>query len=122
VGCAFRDLARYGIRALPLYAVGVALWTLGEVLGLPVASALAASLAPASLRGRYQGAYSTTASIAFALSPFLSGELAARAGARAVWIACLGVGALVAAGHVVAAGPRRRRLRERARDEGALAA
>jgi len=111
----------YGLNAvattLPLYALGVALWTLGEVMGLPVASALAASMAPPSLRGRYQGAYGTTFSVAFALSPLLSGELAARAGARAVWVGCLIVGALVAAGHALAAGPRRRRLAERAREE-----
>ncbi|HET6411099.1 MAG TPA: MFS transporter [Anaeromyxobacter sp.] len=110
----------YGLNAfassLPLYALGVLLWTLGEVLGLPVASALAANLAPTSLRGRYQGFYGTTTSLAFALSPLLSGELAARAGARAVWLACLVAGLLVAAGHLAAAGPRRRQLEERARD------
>jgi MFS family permease len=113
--------AGYGLNAvattLPLYAVGVALWTLGEVMGLPVASALAASLAPPSLRGRYQGAYSTAFSVAFFLSPLLSGELAAWAGARAVWLACLAVGAVVAVGHALAAGPRRRRLLERSQAE-----
>ena len=113
----------FGLNAvattLPLYALGVLLWTLGEVMGMPVASALAASMAPPSLRGRYQGAYSTTFSVAFALSPLLSGELAARAGARAVWIACLAAGVLVAAGHALSAGARRRRLAERAREEEA---
>lgn len=109
----------YGLNAvatgLPLYAVGVALWTLGEVLCLPVASALPAALAPPELRGRYQGVFATVFAGAFALSPLLSGELAARAGARAVWLACLATGILAAAGHLAAAGPRRRRLAERAR-------
>lgn len=113
----------YGLNAfvgtLPLYALGTVIWTLGEVLGLPVASALAASLAPGSLRGRYQGVYGTTFSVAFGLSPLVSGELAARAGARAVWLACLGAGLLVALGHHAVAGPRRRRLAERAREAAA---
>src|SRR6185436_18594368 len=38
-----------------LYAVAVAVWTLGEVATLPLASAIVADLAPAQLRGRYQG-------------------------------------------------------------------
>jgi MFS family permease len=113
----------YGLNAfattLPLYAVGVLLWTVGEVLCLPVASALAAALAPPALRGRYQGVYALVFSGAFALSPFLSGELAARAGARAVWLACLAAGGLVALGHLAVAGPRRRRLVDRARQAAA---
>jgi MFS family permease len=113
----------YGLNAfvgtLPLYALGCVLWTLGEVTCLPVASALAASLAPPALRGRYQGAYGMIFSAAFMLSPLLSGELAARAGARAVWIACLVAGVLVALGHLLAAGPRRRRLAERAEEADA---
>ncbi len=113
----------YGLNAfatgLPVYAVGVVLWTTGEVLCLPVASAVPAALAPPELRGRYQGVFATVFASAFALSPLLSGELAARAGTRAVWFACLGAGVLAAAGHLAAAGPRRRRLVERARQEAA---
>jgi MFS family permease len=120
----------YGLNAfaatLPLYAVGVLLWTVGEVLCLPVASALAAALAPPELRGRYQGVYALVFSGAFALSPFLSGELAARAGARTVWLACFAAGVAVALGQLAVAGPRRRRLAERARQaasaEGGAAA
>jgi MFS family permease len=114
----------YGLNAfattLPLYAVGVLLWTVGEVLCLPVASSLAAALAPPALRGRYQGVYALAFSGAFALSPYVSGELAARAGARAVWLACLAAGFVVALGHAAVAGPRRRRLSERARQAAAL--
>jgi MFS family permease len=110
----------YGLGALggplPVYVLGVVLWTAGEVTGLPVASALAASLAPPALRGRYQGAYVTTFSAALTLSPLVSGELAQRAGARAVWLACIAAGVLVALGHLAAAGPRRRRLAQRAQE------
>ncbi len=114
----------YGLNAfatgLPAYAVGVALWTLGEVLCLPVAAALPAALAPPELRGRYQGVFATVFAGAFALSPWLSGALAARAGARAVWLACLGIGVLAALGHLAAGPARRRALAERARHAAAI--
>jgi MFS family permease len=104
----------FGLNALggslSLYAAGVAVWTLGEVLGFPAASTLTAQLAPPALRGRYQGAFVTTWCAAFALSPLLSSALAERAGARAVWVACLAAGTVAALGHLAAAGPRRRRL------------
>ncbi len=115
--------AGYGLNALatglPLYSAGVLLWTLAEVMCLPVAAALPAAFAPPALRGRYQGLYGMVFSLAFAVSPYLSGKLASRAGARAVWLACLAIGVLAAAGHLAAAGPRRRHLAERARQAAA---
>ena len=60
-------------------------------------------------------------SLAPGLSPLLSGWLAARAGARAVWLACLAAGILVALGHLATAGPRRRRLAARAEEPRAAA-
>jgi MFS family permease len=113
----------YGLNAfatgLPIYLLGVVLWTTGEVLCLPVASALPAALAPPELRGRYQGVFATVFAGAFALSPWLSGKLAARAGARALWLACLATGILAALGHLATGGARRRRLAERARQAAA---
>jgi MFS family permease len=104
----------FGLNALagglPVFAAGVALWTVGEVLGLPTASALSADLAPIALRGRYQGAYVMTWGAALTLSPLVSGELAERTGAGTVWLACLAAGLLSAAGHLLAAGSRRRRV------------
>lgn len=104
----------FGVNAfgggLPVYALGVALWTVGEVVGFPVASALVSDLAPPELRGRYQGAFSMTWGLAFTLSPIFGGELLERFGGRTLWLSCLAVGAAVALGHLVAAGPRRRRL------------
>jgi hypothetical protein len=47
---------------------------------------------------------------ALTLSPLVSGELAERAGAPAVWIACLAAGLLAAGGHLLAAPARRRRV------------
>ncbi len=114
----------FGLNAfagsVPVYAVGVLLWTVGEVIGFPVASALVSNLSPAALRGRYQGAFSMTWGLALTLAPLLGGELLARLGGRTLWLTCLGLGAAVALGHLAAAGPRRRHLA--ARGEAELAA
>lgn len=104
----------YGVNALELglagYALGTACWTVGEVVGFPAAAALVADLAPVELRGRYQGAFSMSWGVAFTLSPLLAGELLARAGARVLWLACLGIGAAVAAGYLATGAARRRRV------------
>lgn len=104
----------YGLNALagslPAYLAGAALYTTGEVLGFPVASAIVADLAPLDLRGRYQGAYAMTWGLAFTISPLLGGEVLHRLGGRTLWLGCLAVSLLVALGHLLAGPARRRRL------------
>jgi MFS family permease len=95
---------------LPVYVAGVVLWTMGEVVGFPAGAAVVANLSPPELRGRYQGAFSMSWGVAFTIAPVLGGELLTRAGGPALWLACFAIGVAVAAGHLVAAGPRRRRL------------
>ncbi len=62
-------------RTLPLLGVTVLLWTFGEMLNSPVAAAYVASVAPAGLRGRYQGAWGVTAGIGLILAPALGTRL-----------------------------------------------
>jgi predicted MFS family arabinose efflux permease len=95
---------------LPVYVAAGVLWTVGEVLGFPYAAQLVAELAPVSLRGRYQGAFSMSWGLAFTLSPVVGGGLLARFGAATLWLACLAAAGLVAAGHLAAGPARRRRL------------
>lgn len=109
--------AGFGVNAfaawlppLPVYAAGVLLWTLGEVVGFPLGAAIVANLAPADLRGRYQGVFTMSWGVAFAVAPVLGGELLTRLGSGPLWAACFAVGVLVAALHLLTAGPRRRRL------------
>lgn len=106
----------YGLNAfagsLPAYVAATVLFTVGEVLGFPVASAIVADLAPADLRGRYQGAFSMSWGLAFTLSPLIGGEVLHRAGGRALWLGCLVVGLLMALAHLAAGPARQRRLAE----------
>jgi MFS family permease len=114
----------YGLNAfvstLPLYLLGSAFWTVGEVVGFPAASALVADLAPLELRGRYQGAFSMAWGLAMALSPVAGGQVMHRLGAPVLWWSCLALGTLVAAGHLLSSGARRRRLAEVAAAERSL--
>jgi MFS family permease len=104
----------YGVNAiggnLALYAIGTTLWTVGEVVGFPVASTMVANLAPTALRGRYQGAFSMAWGAAFTISPIFAGEVMQRFGGRTLWVLCLAVALVVAVGHLVTAEPRRKRL------------
>lgn len=110
-----RSLAAHGLGsadlwAFTLYLVGAAFWTVGEVVGFPVASSLVADLAPVALRGRYQGAFAMVWGMAMTLSPVLGGLMIEQIGAPSFWLACLAVGVAVGAGHLLAAPARRRRL------------
>jgi MFS family permease len=113
VGAGFGVNALAGLLpALPVYVLGVLLWTAGEVVGFPAAAAVVANLSPTALRGRYQGAFSMAWGVALTIAPVLGGEVLTRAGGRALWALCLAIGLAVAALHLAAAGPRRRRLAE----------
>jgi dipeptide/tripeptide permease len=102
----------FGLTALahdvPLLAVTVVIWTLGEIVGAPVASAYVADLAPEHLRGRYQGAWGLTFSLGLVLAPVLGTALFERSQA-ALWLVCGVLGALSAV--LVMAIPRRPRVR-----------
>jgi MFS family permease len=109
-GVGFGVNALADVAPLPAYLAGVVLWTLGEVVGFPVAAALVADLAPVELRGRYQGLFSLSWGVSFTLAPLVGGEVLSRFGARTLWLGCVIVGALVALGYLATAEPRRRRL------------
>ncbi|MFO0582873.1 MAG: MFS transporter [Anaeromyxobacter sp.] len=93
----------YSVCTTPLeYAAATAVWSLGEVTTIPTISALTARLAPADLRGRYQGALGTTFGAALAIAPALSGVVLGRLGAHAVWTGTAALCLVVAAGHLAA--------------------
>jgi MFS family permease len=86
-------------------AASVAVWTLGEIVNAPVASAYVADLSPERLRGRYQGAWSFTWGLGLVIGPSLGTALYAWR-PEALWLGCLVLG-VVAAG-LMLLGPARR--------------
>ncbi len=88
-------------RNVPEYALATGVWTLGEILYLPVASALVASLAPQGLQGRYQGLFSMSFGIGTTLAPLTGPQLMEHFGASVLWRSCFGVGILVAFAELV---------------------
>ena len=108
--------AGFGMHGLmhsaPAYALGIVVWTLGEIANHPVASALVADLSPAPLRGRYQGGFSLSWALAFFAAPALGGAILDHRGAGAVWAGSVALMLVVAAGQLWQGPARRRRLAE----------
>ncbi|GMU00580.1 MFS transporter [Corallococcus caeni] len=104
----------FGLHALPASVpwamVAVAVWTLGEMAQSPVAPSVVADLAPAELRGSYQGAYHMMWGLASSVAPALGGAMLGHVGATALWAGCCCVGLAAAAWHLTIAGARRRRV------------
>lgn len=92
------------------HAASVVVWTLGEIVWQPVASAVVAALAPPSMRGRYQGAFFMTWAVAALAGPSLGTLVMDCCGESVLWAGCAGLGVVMAIGHGLIAGPRRRRL------------
>ena len=80
----------------PVVAVVLALFTLGELVWAPSASALAARIAPPSARGAYLGAFAATYSVGFALAPAAGFSARRVGGDTALWM-CLAAAAACAA-------------------------
>jgi len=97
-------------NTLALYALAVAVWTLGEIAFSTVAPALIADLAPVEYRGLYQGVFGAAFGLSFFTGPLVGGLVYDRFGADALWSACLVGGALLAAGYLVMARLAARRL------------
>jgi MFS family permease len=83
-------------RGLPALACVVVIFTFGEMILIPVASAYIADLAPAHLRGRYMGAWGFTGALAVMLGPNL-GMALYRINPAAVWWVCGALGLVAAA-------------------------
>ncbi|OPF84564.1 MFS transporter [Streptomyces antioxidans] len=105
--------AGFGLTAFAgsvgMYALAVMVWTVGEIINSPTQMGLVARLSPTHGRGRYQGMYTLSWSLASLIAPLVGGAVMDRFGADALWAASAVVG-LVAAGGYVALG---RALRNR---------
>lgn len=92
-----------------LYAVTVLIWTLGEMLHSPSNSTLIAELSPAALRGRYQGVFSLSWSVAGFAAPIAGGFVRLHFGNSSLWLGCAAIGGVVAIAHLVSGPARERR-------------
>ena len=86
-------------RTLPLLTLTVILFTLGEMVAMPLAGAYVADLAPAHQRGLYTGTYGIVWSVAFIGGPSL-GMLLFSVSPLALWCGC-GLLGLLAAGLIL---------------------
>ena len=80
-----------------LVILGIVVWTFGEMMLFPQASAYVADIAPAHRRGEYMGAYSLSFSLAFAFAPWAGTAIFAELGSIVLWTAVFVVGCLSAA-------------------------
>jgi predicted MFS family arabinose efflux permease len=88
----------FGFAAGPvLVVISMMVWTFGEMLLFPQASAYVAEIAPPARRGQYMGAYSLAFSLAFAVAPWAGTSSYARFGARSLWVGVFAVGVVSAA-------------------------
>jgi MFS family permease len=94
-------------RTLPLLLFTTTLFTVGEMISMPVCGAYVADLAPADKRGLYMGTYGMVWALAFVCGPSL-GMMLFSANRLLLWAACGAMGLLAAA--IILAEPVRSRV------------
>jgi MFS family permease len=105
VGFGLTELA----ATLPVYALTVVVWTLGEVIGAAVAPVIVSEMSPPALRALYQGIWGSSWGLAFFIGPALGGFLFGNYGSGVLWGGALVLGVAVALGFLAMSIPARRR-------------
>ncbi|MDT0463521.1 MDR family MFS transporter [Streptomyces gibsoniae] len=98
-------LAGYGFGltafagSIGVFALTVCVWTLAEIVNAPTQTGLVVRLSPVRGRGRYQGMYTLSWSVASLIAPLMSGVVIDRFGAAWLWALCAVVGMVAAVGY-----------------------
>ncbi|MFF9280100.1 MDR family MFS transporter [Streptomyces griseosporeus] len=98
-------LAGYGFGltafagSVGVFALTVCVWTLAEIVNAPTQTGLVVRLSPAQGRGRYQGMYTMSWSVAALVAPLMSGFVIDRYGADWLWGLCALVGTAAGLGY-----------------------
>ncbi|MFE9093047.1 MDR family MFS transporter [Streptomyces sp. NPDC007264] len=98
-------LAGYGFGltafagSVGVFALTVCVWTLAEIVNAPTQISLVVRLSPVHGRGRYQGMYTLSWSVASLVAPLMSGLVIDRFGAVWLWGLCAVVGTGAAVGY-----------------------
>jgi len=104
----------YGFTALatnlPLFAISVAIWTLGEIAATSVAPTIIADLSPVELRGLYQGIFGAAWGLAFFAGPLAGGWVYEHLGSNVLWTSCLALGFVLALCYAALSAPAKRRM------------
>lgn len=82
-------------HTIPALILSVAIFTLGEMICMPVAGAYIADLSPSNMRGRYSGAYGLTWACGLIFGPALGMRLF-EIGPAVLWFSCGTLGLLAA--------------------------
>jgi MFS family permease len=104
----------FGVTALatnlPLFALSVAIWTLGEIAATSVGPTIIADLSPIELRGVYQGIFGAAWGLSYFIGPLAGGWVYENWGSNALWVGCLIIGFLVAVCYLALSAPARRQM------------
>ncbi|MFE4860894.1 MDR family MFS transporter [Streptomyces sp. NPDC056670] len=98
-------LAGYGFGltafagSVAVYALTICVWTLAEIVNAPIQTGLVVRLSPVHGRGRYQGVYTMSWSVAALVAPLMSGYVIDHFGAGWLWGTCAVLGSVTAAGY-----------------------
>ncbi|KAA0942940.1 MDR family MFS transporter [Streptomyces apricus] len=98
-------LAGYGFGltafagSLGVFMLTICVWTLAEVVNAPTQTGLVVRLSPTQGRGRYQGMYTMSWSVAALVAPLVSGVVIDRYGAAWLWGLCAVVGTVAGVGY-----------------------
>lgn len=95
---------------LPLYALSVGIWTLGEIAATSVGPTIIADLSPVEARGLYQGVFGAAWGLSFFLGPLAGGWTFEHLGSHALWFGCLILGGIIAVCYLALGIPARRQL------------
>ncbi|MEV7678808.1 MFS transporter [Streptomyces sp. NPDC088341] len=92
-------LTAFAGASLTLYTLTVCVWTLAEIVNAPTQTGLVVRLSPVHGRGRYQGMYTMSWSVAGLVGPLMSGLIIDRFGAEWLWGACAVLGTVAGLGY-----------------------
>jgi MFS family permease len=98
-------LAGYGFGltafagSVGVFVLTVCVWTLAEIVNAPTQTGLVVRLSPLHGRGRYQGMYTMSWSVAGLVAPLMSGFVIDRFGAEWLWGLCAVIGTVAGLGY-----------------------
>jgi predicted MFS family arabinose efflux permease len=74
------------VDTLPVVALIIFVFVIGEMLWVPTSQTIVAGLAPPDIRGAYMGAFGAMGAIGFALAPFVGLQVRKSFGDGALWL------------------------------------